>query len=243
MISWTVSAPTSLRGNACGVTPTISKIMLFSELRDLLTNLFPIGWRAVGGCDFAARPGLSAIDQPIFWSETVDTAVLRLVAGRFPPGQGAATLGDLCHDEVRISEDELHLLLRSIAPDLHLVADPGMTPDAPVGVHIPLDSDGLDRIAALDRLLRHLSGYKVPPDLRVTSQQRRRLKAMLRACDARRHNASQREIAEVIFGVERVSSEHWKTSPLRDFVRDLLKDGASMISGGYRKLLRFRRRS
>ena len=52
-----------------------------------------------------------------------------------------------------------------------------------------------------------------------------------------------REIAEAIFGVERVASDPWKTSALRDAVLDLVKDGFAMIDGGYRKLLRHRRRS
>ncbi|CAM3245159.1 Uncharacterized conserved protein [Paracoccus aminovorans] len=77
----------------------------------------------------------------------------------------------------------------------------------------------------------------------MTAQQRRRLKNMLRAVDGRLNDAEYREIAEVIFGVERVSADPWKTSALRDVVLDLVKDGFAMINGGYRKLLRHRRRS
>ncbi|GKX34094.1 MAG: hypothetical protein MnENMB40S_17120 [Rhizobiaceae bacterium MnEN-MB40S] len=76
----------------------------------------------------------------------------------------------------------------------------------------------------------------------MTAQQRRRLKNMLRAVDGRMNDADYREIAEVIFGVERVATEPWKTSALRDAVLDLVKDGLAMIDGGYRKLLRHRRR-
>ncbi|KND19075.1 hypothetical protein ADZ37_10915 [Pannonibacter phragmitetus] len=144
--------------------------------------------------------------------------------------------------EKRITPDELHLLLREIGAGLHLVADPAIRPDDPISVAIALDRDGLDRVAALDRLLRHLAGYRVPPDQRMTAQQRRRLKVMLRAVDARQHRASQREIAQVLFGVERIAEEHWQSSPLRDTVRDLIRDGTAMIAGGYLKLLRFRRR-
>lgn len=145
--------------------------------------------------------------------------------------------------EVRITPEELHLLLREIGSGLHLVANPSIQPDDPLAISIPIDPDGLDRVAAVDRLLRHLAGYRVPPDRRMTSPQRRRLKAMLRAIDARGHRASQREIAQVLFGVERIAEEQWQSSPFRDTVRDLLSDGAAMIAGGYLKLLRFRRRS
>ena len=65
---------------------------------------------------------------------------------------------------------------------------------------------------------------------------------MLRAVDGRMNDADYREIAEAIFGVERVAAEPWKTSALRDAVLDLVKDGFAMIDGGYRKLLRHRRR-
>lgn len=202
----------------------------------------PRRWRPVGACDFAARPQLSATEQPVFWSETADTAVLRLVTGIPPPQIGVTNLRAFLSGEARIASEELHILLRGIGPDLHLVTDADCQPDDPLAVLIPLDRDGLDRLAALDRLLRHLNGYKVPPDHRMTAQQRRRLKTMLRAVDGRENHASQREIAQVIFGAERVAGEYWKSSPLRDMVRDLLKDGTAMIAGGYRKLLRFRRR-
>ncbi|MFC3753122.1 DUF2285 domain-containing protein [Aquamicrobium ahrensii] len=159
-----------------------------------------------------------------------------------PAREGAITLRAFLSGEKRVAPDELHLLLREIGPGLHLVADPAIRPDDPISVAIALDRDGLDRVAALDRLLRHLAGYRIPPDQRMTAQQRRRLKVMLRAVDARQHRTSQREIAQVLFGVERIAEEHWQSSPLRDTVRDLIRDGTAMIAGGYIKLLRFRRR-
>ncbi len=173
----------------------------------------------------------------------VDTAVLRLAGSLVPPREGSKTLRAFLTGEVRITPEELHLLLREIGPGLHLVADATIQPDDPLAISIPIDPDGLDRVAAADRLFRHLAGYRVPRDQRMTAQQRRRLKAMLRAVDARRHRASQREIAQVLFGVERIAKEQWQSSPFRDTVRDLLSDGAAMIAGGYLKLLRFRRRS
>ncbi|WP_267213100.1 DUF2285 domain-containing protein [Chelatococcus asaccharovorans] len=203
---------------------------------------FPNRRSAAGGCDFAARPRLSAYDQPVFWSETADTAVLRLVGGDAPPRKGSARLRAFLAGDVKATPDDLHILLREIVPGLHLVADPSIRPDDPLAITVQLDSDGLDRLAALDRLLRNLAGYKVPPDQRMTAQQRRRLKAMLRAVDGRQHHASQREIAQILFGVDRIADDQWQSSPFRDTVRDLLRDGAAMIAGGYLKLLRFRRR-
>lgn len=65
---------------------------------------------------------------------------------------------------------------------------------------------------------------------------------MLQAVDGRMSGASYREIADAIFGAARVADDPWKTSPLRDATIDLVKDGLSLIAGGYRRLLRRRRR-
>ncbi|HDZ74493.1 MAG TPA: DUF2285 domain-containing protein [Aurantimonas coralicida] len=45
----------------------------------------------------------------------------------------------------------------------------------------------------------------------------------------------------VIFGADRVASDPWKTSALRDATIRLVRDGRGMIDGGYRQLLHRRR--
>ena len=65
---------------------------------------------------------------------------------------------------------------------------------------------------------------------------------MLQAVDGHHEGASYREIAERIFGAERVANAPWKTSAIRDATIDLVKDGVALIAGGYRALLRRRRR-
>lgn len=119
----------------------------------------------------------------------------------------------------------------------------GVVADLPLAALIPLDADGFDRIEAINRLLRALQGRSVPDDRRLTRQQRRRHRHMLQAIDGRMNGASYRQIAGVIFGVDRVASEPWKTSALRDTTTSLVRDGFAMIAGGYRALLRLRRRS
>jgi hypothetical protein len=42
--------------------------------------------------------------------------------------------------------------------------------------------------------------------------------------------------------VSRVASDSWKTSALRDATIRLVRDGLAMVDGGYRDLLRRRRR-
>ncbi|MDI2054428.1 MULTISPECIES: DUF2285 domain-containing protein [Bradyrhizobium] len=108
---------------------------------------------------------------------------------------------------------------------------------------VPLGSDGLDRIEAVTRLWRALNHRRVPPDTRLTAQQRRRIRNMIQAVDGHTNGATYREIAVALFGAARVADTPWKTSALRDATIDLVRDGLSLVAGGYRSLLRRRRRS
>lgn len=118
----------------------------------------------------------------------------------------------------------------------------GTSTEKPTVAILPLGSDGLDRIDAVVRLWRALHKLRVPPDSRLTAQQRHRLRRMLQAVDGHTEGATYREIAEAIFGPARLADTAWKTSALRDVTIDLVKDGLALIAGGYRALLRRRRR-
>ena len=107
---------------------------------------------------------------------------------------------------------------------------------------IPLDNNTLGRIEALTRFYSAQLGRAIPSDTRLTSQQRRRLRYMIQAVDGRINAATYREIANTIYGASRVADMPWKTSPLRDSAIALVKDGIAMVDGGYRQLLRHRRR-
>jgi hypothetical protein len=63
---------------------------------------------------------------------------------------------------------------------------------------------------------------------------------MLRALDGHLTDASYREIAQALFGAQRVQREAWKTSSLRDQTIRLVKGGVDLVRAGYRKLLRGR---
>ena len=54
--------------------------------------------------------------------------------------------------------------------------------------------------------------------------------------------ATQQEIAQSLFRLKRLGRSEWQVSPIRHSVMSLLRDARSMISGGYRKLLRHRRK-
>jgi hypothetical protein len=118
----------------------------------------------------------------------------------------------------------------------------GANVDGKLSALIPLDGNTLGRIEALTRFYSAQLRRAIPPDRRLTSQQRRRLRFMLQAIDGRINAATYREIANAIYGASRVADMPWKTSPLRDSVIALVKDGIAMVGGGYRQLLRHRRR-
>nr|WP_292156243.1 DUF2285 domain-containing protein [Mesorhizobium sp.] len=120
---------------------------------------------------------------------------------------------------------------------------PGSAASRSLTALIPLDSQTLGRVEALVRLWRSCHRRPVPPDTRMTIQQRRRLRLMMQAADGRKNGASYREIATAFYGAGRVASNPWKTSSLRDTVIGLVKGGGAMISGGYLQLLRHRKRA
>lgn len=179
----------------------------------------------------------------MFWSADADTSTV-LLAQTPIVLPAAGNLSPLLHmSTARADEDGTHVLFAVDDATVRLLRLAGVPPDVPLAALVPLDGDGFDRMAAIDRLLRALLGMAVPRDGRLTPQQKRRLRHMLQATDGRLNGASYREIAGVIFGVDRVASEPWKTSALRDATTALVRDGLAMIAGGYRTLLRHRRRS
>ena len=106
----------------------------------------------------------------------------------------------------------------------------------PIGLLLPLDSNWSIRLAAADRIRRHLLGLPVDPLL--TAQRRMRSKHALRCVDGRDAKASYRALAVTLFGEARVADEPWKTSSLKAQVARLAAHGRMMVDRGYRHLLR-----
>ncbi|MER2508284.1 MAG: DUF2285 domain-containing protein [Amaricoccus sp.] len=142
----------------------------------------------------------------------------------------------------RDSPEGLYALLSVglLAPVLLLSG--GAAVEDPLAVLVPLDDDLPDRVEALVRFWRACCGLSPLREPRITAPQRRRLRLMLQATDGRGRGASYREIATALYDGDRVAAESWKTSSVRDAVIGLVQGGAAMVAGGYRHLLRRRRR-
>ncbi|WP_080918442.1 DUF2285 domain-containing protein [Manganibacter manganicus] len=107
---------------------------------------------------------------------------------------------------------------------------------------IPLAPEGFDRLDAVYRLLASLHGRAIPPDRRLTRQQRRRHRTMLQAFDGRRSGATLLEIARTLFRLGTMGRDEWQVSSHRYAVMSLLRDANALVAGGYRGLLRHHRR-
>lgn len=142
--------------------------------------------------------------------------------------------------ELRRASDGLYIAQRSGGGVAYAVLLGQSRIDEPVSAIVPLDRSAGDRFAASERLWRLVEDRPIA-DTRLTKQRRLRLRHMMRAVDGKAAHASQREIAEVIFGSRRVEAELWHESSLRYATMRLLRDGTAMIDGGYRNLLHTRR--
>ncbi|MBA3895973.1 MAG: DUF2285 domain-containing protein [Sphingomonadaceae bacterium] len=95
------------------------------------------------------------------------------------------------------------------------------------------------KVLPLRRLLHLIQRRRFAKSLFPEEPSMARRLLALRAHDAIADGASQREIAIVLFGPERVTA-HWhgRSDSLRSSVRRLAKEATAMASGGYRSLLR-----
>lgn len=200
--------------------------------------------RESGDCDFPVDPAHRATDADIFWLPEEDTSSVILTFA--PPAfRSSSDVLSLLNgsDLVRADDGLHHLHDLANGQRLHLVFPPDAAPGRPLAAVVPLSLDGFDRLEAVARLLASLHGRNVPPDTRLTPQQLARARRMLQAADGHRTGATQKEIAEVVLDTGRLTRDEWQASSARHAVMGLLRGARAMIAGGYRKLLRHRRRS
>lgn len=184
---------------------------------------------------------MSALAQDVLWSPLADPAVLTLTP--LPDFLSLEHPAGLAQFAAHRDSPQGSHAVHDSGTATQLLLLPGGKAGRSLAALIPLDSQTLGRVEALVRFWRAYHKRPVPPDTRMTTQQRRRLRLMMRTADGRKNGASYRDIATALYGTERVASNPWKTSALRDTVIGLVKGGAAMIGGGYLQLLRHRRRS
>lgn len=178
----------------------------------------------------------------VYWQPETDPGTVILTATTPFAGQCPAHLPEIDPDSTRHDPQGLSLRIGLGAGSVRLLLIDGARPGIPLTALIPLDESCPDRIVALARLSQVLRDRPPTTDTRLTAQRRRRLRRMLQAVDGHMDGATYRDIADAIYGTSRVSADPWKTSALRDNVIALVRDGRALISGGYRALLRQRRR-
>ena len=103
-------------------------------------------------------------------------------------------------------------------------------------VSIPIDQCMDRRMAATQAFLRGLT-HKRPIKPPKPSQTMVRLHKALVALDAIASGATQREIADFLYGQKRISEELWKTSSIRQSIHRLCVTGEAMMHGQYSRLL------
>ena len=195
----------------------------------------------IGGWSFAADPGLSCLDQTIFWAPEVLATIIpvrpALIVG--PYSHIRLDLGNLDGGKLRQGPDGWHAVMH-----LHGVEHRIWFKEAPIvaatyTVEFPLDRDFEYRIDAGRRLWRGLNGRPQGAPLHALSAyRRRRLALALRAVDARTDGATYREIAEVLLPAQRIPERDWRTHEMRNRIIRLVKTGFALVQGGYRALLR-----
>ncbi|WP_245314625.1 DUF2285 domain-containing protein [Labrys sp. WJW] len=158
--------------------------------------------------------------------------------------QSASQTADICLPGSHVDEMGRHSLYDLGGMQrVQLLCLDGFERQGRLAAVIPLGLEGFDRLEALYRFLAALHRRSVPQDKRLTPQQRARARRMLQAWDGARDGATQQHIAEVVLSRARVSRDEWQVSSSRYAVMALLRDARAMVAGGYRKLLRHRRRS
>ena len=146
-------------------------------------------------------------------------------------------------DHVRTDHDTM-AVLRNLGDGqlLSVLQLQGTVGSSTFAALVTLGLEGFDRLESVHRLLASLHERAIPPDTRLTVQQRLRLRRMLQAFDGRRDGATQKEIGETIFRTGHLSRHDWQAHSARHAVMALLKDARSMVEGGYLQLLRHKRR-
>ena len=148
-------------------------------------------------------------------------------------------LSDLSKGQLRQGPDGWHAVLHLQGVEHRVWLKEAPVTAVAYAVELPFDRDFEFRADAGRRLWRALNGRPQGAPLHALSvHRRRRLALALRALDARMDGSTYREIAQVLFGSERISERDWRSHDLRNSTIRLVQSGFALMRGGYRALLR-----
>lgn len=200
---------------------------------------------AGGECSPFADPDRNALDASIFWSPDICASVLTVRAepvctDRHEPILDISKLR--CRTIILRGADGVeHVLFANNGRSLQLVVH-GATIRMPVHLLTSAISES-QRIERRLHLLRRLSDLvhrgDLSPRLYPPDPRCRRLAFVLRVLDGALAGASQRDIANALFGTSRVASD-WTESGgyLRDRLRRAIRRGRWLMQGGYLTFLK-----
>ena len=155
----------------------------------------------------------------------------------------ALDLTRLSPAELRLNTDGWHVVLRFGGATHRLWMKKLPVAGVSQAIELPMDSSFELRAQAAQSLWRTLSGRSpCAPLFGQSPQRRQRFALVLRALDGRIEGKSYRAIAEGLFDKKRIPERAWKTHDLRNRTIRLVQRGLALMRGGYRELLRARRK-
>lgn len=201
---------------------------------------------SAGACDSVEDPNLVAGEAHPHWLTTTDDLLLVRAARR--------SVGDLKKPRFdlwrvpgrkRLAQniDGLLLTAEVSAQRLRVTLADGLRHGAAYVVTVPLGPRLRMRLGALDAQARMLAGEapRVSASRPATRSALLHMRA-LQALDAAQAGASQRDIAQVLFGLEAVVRRWQADGELRAQVRHLLRRARAYRDGGYLALAGVQRR-
>lgn len=193
--------------------------------------------RDTGGYKSLADPNLNRQKIPIFWRPEACASVIVLSAQKNAAFGSVIRKSDLQnYFSYEDLENRQHFFFNYKNLRAQIFIPEGLAANEFLQATIPLDPFMLVRLAATEEFLRVISGKQIVKKSKPSLTMLRLHKA-LRALDAMAAKASQREIAELFYGKERIRQEYWKTSSIRQSILRLCRLGQKMVDGGYVELL------
>jgi len=196
----------------------------------------------IGGCTFAESPDRDATRARIIWRAALDPGALAVTAAPGPAGPDAFDPVGLARwltvtaapgggEHAVLSDGFRHIRLD--------VARGTLRGGHPVRLSYLLSGvvAAQPQLLSLRRLLALCRLGRFAPSLFPVDRRMRRWLDTLRVHDALAHGASQREIAEALFGRRLIEDWRGGAESLRSRVRRMVRDARHLGRGGYRRLM------